>query len=135
MHPMPAYATEDMLLEMRNQIPMLADFWPNSLLVQRYDPRSRRHLAQEDQAQIKVHNDNNNEGGTLDRIVVGVSFGHSCIMTFVLGDRTCNVQIPPGSVYVMTGPSMTNWFHGILPGNIDGLRVSFTYRIVHLTAL
>jgi DNA oxidative demethylase len=63
-------------------------------------------------------------------IVAGVSIGAACRMRFQKGvgpDRaTAAVELPPRSVYLLTGPARTQWQHTIPP--VKEQRFSITFR-------
>lgn len=62
--------------------------------------------------------------------VVGVSLGSSCTMRFrkPAGGKweRVSVQLDPGSAYLISGPSRSEWEHSIPP--VTALRYSVTFR-------
>jgi alkylated DNA repair dioxygenase AlkB len=65
-------------------------------------------------------------------VVAGVSLGASCRMRFRpglgLGTVAAAVELPPRSVYLLTGPARTAWQHTIPP--VRQPRWSVTFRTV-----
>lgn len=63
-------------------------------------------------------------------IVVGISFGGSCRMRFQRGEgqqrQTWNLELPPRSLYVMSGVVREEWQHSIPP--VREARWSITFR-------
>jgi alkylated DNA repair dioxygenase AlkB len=63
-------------------------------------------------------------------IVVGISFGGDCRMRFQRGDgsqrQTWSLDLPPRSLYVMSGPAREEWQHSIPP--VKDARWSITFR-------
>jgi alkylated DNA repair dioxygenase AlkB len=63
-------------------------------------------------------------------IVAGISFGGSCRMRFQRGDgqqrQTWALELPPRSLYVMTGVAREEWQHSISP--VKEARWSITFR-------
>jgi alkylated DNA repair dioxygenase AlkB len=62
--------------------------------------------------------------------VIGVSFGATCTMRFRRAEGRSwerrSVQLEPGSAYIITGQSRSEWEHSIPP--VDALRYSVTFR-------
>lgn len=70
-------------------------------------------------------------------IVAGISLGATCTMRFQAGEgnqrRTAAVELPPRSIYLLTGEARELWQHRIAP--IDALRYSITLRTLrHIPA-
>jgi len=63
-------------------------------------------------------------------IVAGISFGAVCRMRFQVGEddqrRTWSIELPPRSIYVLTGPAREEWQHSI-PA-VKEMRYSITFR-------
>jgi DNA oxidative demethylase len=63
-------------------------------------------------------------------IVAGISFGGACRMRFQRGEgkqrQTWTLELPPRSVYVMSGHAREEWQHSIPP--VKELRWSITFR-------
>ena len=63
-------------------------------------------------------------------IVAGVSLGAACRMRFHKGEGpervTAAIELPPRSIYLLTGPARTQWQHTI-PA-VPDLRYSITFR-------
>ncbi|MBN9347867.1 MAG: alpha-ketoglutarate-dependent dioxygenase AlkB [Devosia sp.] len=62
--------------------------------------------------------------------VIGISFGASCTMRFRRPQGRSwerrNVVLEPGSAYIITGESRSEWEHSIPP--VEALRYSVTFR-------
>ena len=65
-------------------------------------------------------------------IVAGISLASSCRMRFQTGEgalrRTAAVELPPRSLYLLTGEARTEWQHMIPPAR--ALRYSITFRTI-----
>ena len=61
-------------------------------------------------SEFKMHFDSRFRWG---ESVVGVTLGQGCLMHFVKGSEKVKIRIPRRSIYIMTGPSRTEWKHGI----------------------
>jgi alkylated DNA repair dioxygenase AlkB len=87
----------------------------SQILINKYPPR----------AGIGWHHDSPPFG-----IVAGISLGASCTMRFQEGSgkkrRTAAVDLPPRSIYLLTGEARNLWQHRIAP--IEALRYSITLR-------
>jgi alkylated DNA repair protein (DNA oxidative demethylase) len=63
-------------------------------------------------------------------IVVGISFGAVCRMRFQRGEgeerQTWSIELPPRSIYVLTGSAREEWQHSIPP--VKDTRYSVTFR-------
>jgi alkylated DNA repair dioxygenase AlkB len=69
-------------------------------------------------------------------IVAGISFGGACRMRFQRGEanqrQTWAIELPPRSLYVMTGSAREEWQHSIRP--VKELRWSITFRTLRTPA-
>jgi alkylated DNA repair dioxygenase AlkB len=74
---------------------------------------------------LRPHFDNRT---TYDEVICGVSLQCDCKITFIKGSSKIPVNIPKGSLYLMTGDSRKKYKHSITPGDIDGTRISITIR-------
>jgi alkylated DNA repair protein (DNA oxidative demethylase) len=70
-------------------------------------------------------------------IVAGISLGGACRMRFQLGEReqrqTWTIELPPRSLYVMSGSAREEWEHSIPP--VKELRWSITFRTLRASHL
>jgi alkylated DNA repair dioxygenase AlkB len=68
--------------------------------------------------------------------IVGVSLASSARMRFRRGSkgnwRTCELELPPRSAYVLTGEARTSWQHSLPPTAL--LRYSITFRTLRRQA-
>lgn len=106
------------LVPLRDRAAALAGVSPadfSQLLINKYPPG----------AGIGWHHDSPPFG-----IVAGISLGATCTMRFQEGEgnqrRTAAVELPPRSIYLLTGEARELWQHRIAP--IDELRYSITLR-------
>lgn len=126
--PLPPYVNELLMPLLRTRFDCLcADdsdaFTPNQMHVALY----RKDASD----RIRLHNDC--KMGMLAHAVVGISLGAPCNMTFVHPEDRSHrrlVRLPRRSAYVMTGPALRVWRHGILGGHTRANRVSITLRQV-----
>jgi len=61
-------------------------------------------------SEFKMHFDSRFRWG---ESVVGVTLGQGCLMCFVKGSEKVQIRLPRRSIYIMSGPSRTEWKHGI----------------------
>lgn len=127
--PLPEYAEEIVLPLVRDKVPQMIYAGvhpPNQLLIAKYDGRKETH--------IMPHSDCENDD-ILDPIL-GLSLSAGTTMTLVL-PRTRSgtgkiikhdVYLPRRSLYIMSGPALYVWHHGIFPGKTEGVRYSLTFR-------
>lgn len=125
--PLPKFMQRLVMPILHRAVPLLWDFRPNQLHVALYRPG--------DDAKIRMHNDN--KMGQIGPYIVGICLGAGCDMTFVRpkDGRKKIVHLPRRCVYVMTGESHREWRHGILSGQTEANRVSFTLREVYQLAV
>jgi alkylated DNA repair dioxygenase AlkB len=68
-------------------------------------------------------------------IVAGISFGAACRMRFQKGEgasrETWAVELPPRSIYLLTGSAREEWQHSIPP--VKDLRYSVTFRTLRFS--
>eukprot|EP00931_Biecheleriopsis_adriatica_P115447 TRINITY_DN91231_c0_g1_i1.p1 TRINITY_DN91231_c0_g1~~TRINITY_DN91231_c0_g1_i1.p1 ORF type:complete len:455 (-),score=84.30 TRINITY_DN91231_c0_g1_i1:159-1391(-) len=85
---------------------------------------------------LQFHTDHN---VTYEEMIVGISLGADSLLRFQECEREDNervVRLPQRSAYFMTGPSRTDYKHGIREGDVLGLRrVSLTFRVVRESAI
>lgn len=125
--PLPPFLFDTVLPIVRRAVPLLQAFEPNQLHVALYKAR--------EDGKIHMHNDN--KMGQLGPYIVGMCLLSDCDMTFVRprdGKRRI-VKLPRRCVYVMSGESHFEWRHGILSGDTDSDRVSFTLRDIRKLAV
>jgi alkylated DNA repair dioxygenase AlkB len=76
---------------------------------------------------------------TFEEIIVGISLGAESLFRFQrcdVKDQEQVVSLPRRSIYFMTGPSRTDYKHGMREGDCQGLRrVSLTFRVVRESAI
>lgn len=121
--PLPAYVDELLVPLLQKRFECLHPFTPNQMHVALY----RKDASD----RIRMHNDC--KMGTLAHAVVGISLGAPCVMTFSHPNdkrRRRLIRLPRRSAYVMTGPALRVWRHGILAGHTSANRVSLTLRQV-----
>lgn len=125
--PLPEFLETLVMPVVQRALPILEDFRPNQLHVALYK-KGEDH-------KIRMHNDN--KMGELGPYIVGICLKGDCDMTFVRprDKRKRVVRLPRGCVYVMTEESHFEWRHGILSGQTQGDRVSFTLRDVRKLAV
>lgn len=125
--PLPPVVDDLVMPILRRAVPMLEDFTPNQLHVALY--------RKGEDGKIRMHNDN--KMGEIGPFIVGMCLLSSCDMTFTRtrDGRKKVVHLPRRCVYVMSGESHHDWRHGILGGDIEGDRVSFTLRDVRKLAV
>jgi alkylated DNA repair dioxygenase AlkB len=70
-------------------------------------------------------------------IVAGISMGATCRMRFQKGEggdrETWAVELPPRSIYLLTGSAREEWQHSIPP--VKDLRYSMTFRTLRAATL
>lgn len=77
---------------------------------------------------LQFHKDHRS---TYAECICGISLVSDCVFTFKKGTKEVDVDLPPNSLYLMTGPSRFDWQHGIHPERLSGdRRISITLRIV-----
>lgn len=125
--PLPDFLKNLIIPILHRALPVLKEFHPNQVHVALY--------REGDDDKIRMHNDN--KMGELGPFIVGMCLKGDCDMTFMRprDKRKRVVRLPRGCVYVMTGESHFEWRHGILSGQTQGERVSFTLREVRKLAV
>lgn len=125
--PLPPFLYDTVLPIVTRAVPDLLAFEPNQLHVALY--------RTEEDGKIHMHNDN--KMGELGPYIVGMCLLSDCEMTFVRprDGKKRVVKLPRGCVYVMSGESHFEWRHGILSGQTNADRVSFTLRDVRKLAV
>lgn len=120
--PLPPFMHTLVMPIVQRNVPELHEFTPNQLHVALY--------RKGEDSKIRMHNDN--KMGELGPYIVGMCLRSDCSMTFLhpkTGKKRI-INLPRRCVYVMTGESHHDWRHGILSGDTDEDRVSFTLRDV-----
>ena len=120
--PLPPFLNTLVMPIILHAIPSMESFKPNQLHVALY--------RKGEDGKIRMHNDN--KMGELGPFIVGMCLNSGCIMTFMhpkTGKKKL-VNLPRRSIYVMTGESHHEWRHGILSGDTERDRISFTLREV-----
>lgn len=114
----PSEPIPDWLLPLRSKAAAFAGLGPDDfvhVLLVRYDPG----------AGIGWHRDR-----PVFETVVGVSLGTPAVLRFRRrrpgGFDRAQVEVQPGSAYLLSGPSRHEWEHSIAPG--ETLRFSITFR-------
>ena len=67
---------------------------------------------------------------TYEEVIVGVSLGAASWFRFKKEDAEHPVLLKRRSIYFMSGSSRFEWQHGLIPGDVQGRRVSLTFRVV-----
>lgn len=127
--PLPGFASDLIMPMIREKVPKSiypGQSSPNQLVIAKYDGHAETHIL--------PHSDCEND--VIHDPILGLSLSGSAIMTLLLPrarsglGRTVkkDVHLPRRSLYVMSGPALYSWHHGIFPGKTNGTRYSLTFR-------
>ena len=76
--------------------------------------------------EIKKHYDKEMKFGTK---ICGISLGSQRKLELSRFEKTHELQLPHGSLYVLNPPTNNNWMHAIPPQpEVHGARISLTFR-------